>query len=291
MNKKTKKRWMIVSAISISVILLIIVFSMTSSNIPETTAGNVAVIKINGEIGGTSILGGGVDSDDVLELIQEAENNKGIDAILLEINSPGGSPVASEEIANAVKESSKLSIALIRDIGASGAYWIASAADVVIASPASLTGSIGVTASYLEFTGLMEKYGIGYEEIKSGEYKELGSPFRTLTEKEKDIFQEKIDELHEYFVKSIRENRKLNDNQTKEVSTAMFYLGSEAKQLGLVDVLGGRKEAEEIIKARLVVKKVNFIEYRKAKGFFELLSEVIAGQSLSIKNQPVIQAK
>lgn len=288
-TKKTKKKWWIVAGVIIVFFVVLLILLSIFSYTPKIGWGNVALIKIDGAIGATSVFGGGVDPDSIVKLIEKAEKNKRIDAILLDINSPGGSAVGSEDIARAVKESKKLSIALIRDVGVSGAYWVASAADFVIASPASLTGSIGVTASYLEFTGLLEKYGVSYEELKAGEYKEIGSPFKTLTKEEREIFQKKLDELHEYFINSVSKNRNLDENQTKEVSTGMFYLGSEAKELGLVDVLGGRKEAEEIIKTKLGVEKINFVEYREAKGFLELLGEVLAGQSIDlIKNQPVI---
>lgn len=288
MKKKTKKRWLIVGVIAV---ILIIMFLLILSYNPKISYGNVAVIKVEGEIGAKSIFGGGADPEEIVELIEKTDKNPNIDAILLEINSPGGSAVASEEIARAVEESRKLSVALIRDIGASGAYWVASAADVVIASPASLTGGIGVTASYLEFTGLMEKYGVGYEELKTGEYKEIGSPFRTLTKEEREIFQKKLDELHKYFIDSVSKNRGLDENQTKEISTALFYLGSEAKQLGLVDVLGGREEAEEIIKARLGVERINFVKYKKAKGLFESLIGALGEQSIDLRQQPIIQAR
>jgi protease-4 len=290
MKKKTKKDLKVIVVV-IAVVFFVMILSLFSPYAPEAGTGSVALIKINGVIGEAGVFGSGVDPDEIVGLIQMAEENNRIHALLLEINSGGGSAVASEEIANAVKESKKPSIALIRDIGASGAYWIASAADVVIASPASLTGSLGVTASYLEFTGLMEKYGISYEELRAGEYKEIGSPFKTLTQKERDIFQEKLEELHEYFINSIKQNRNLDEDQTAQISTAMFYLGSEAKDLGLVDVLAEREEAEAVIKELLGVEKLDFVEYRKAKGFFELLSQVFASQRLDLRVQPVIQAR
>lgn len=295
-KKKTKnKRWIIAGAIAVFFIMILILILLIFSYTPKIGYGNVAVIEISGEIGAKGIFGAGVDPDEIIKLIEQAEKNNRIDAMLIEINSPGGSAVGSEEIARAVKESTKLSIALIRDVGASGAYWVASAADIVIASPASLTGSIGVTASYLEFTGLLEKYGVSYEELKAGEYKDIGSPFRTLTKEEREMFQKRLDELHEYFVNSVSKNRNLDEDQTKQISTAMFYLGSEAKQLNLVDVLGGKKEAEEIIKTRLGVKRVNFVEYRRAKGFFELFGGLLAGQSIDLikkeSTTPVIEAR
>ena len=107
----------------------------------------------------------------------------------MEINSPGGSAVASDEIATAVKNAKKPVISLIREVGASGGYWVASASDYIIANRMSITGSIGVISSYLEFSGLMEKYGVGYERLVAGENKDLLTPYKKLEADQKALVQ------------------------------------------------------------------------------------------------------
>src|SRR3989339_1922177 len=173
----------------------------------DTTSlgGNVALIPIEGEITGSrdtglSFGGAVAASPDIIEMIEKADKNPGIKAIILEINSPGGSAVASQEIANAVRKTNKTTVAWVREIGTSGAYWIASSADHVVANRVSITGSIGVIASYLEFPGLLERYNVTYQRMVSGKYKDLGSPYREMTQEEKAIFQQSLDDIRDYFV-------------------------------------------------------------------------------------------
>ena len=131
------------------------IISLFSGVDVNSLEGNVAMIPIEGVIVGTDSSGmffdDSVSSQDTIELIEKADRNPNIRAIILQINSPGGSAVASEEIANAVKKVNKTTVAWIRESGASGAYWIASSSDYIVANRVSITGSIGVIASYLEF--------------------------------------------------------------------------------------------------------------------------------------------
>ena len=148
--------------------------------------GNVAMIPIEGVIVGTDSSGlffdDSVSSLDTIELIEKADRNPNIKAIILQINSPGGSAVASEEIANAVKKTNKTTVAWIREAGASGAYWIASSADYIVSSRVSITGSIGVIASYLEFGNFLEDHNVTYRRLVAGKYKDMGSPMREMTD-------------------------------------------------------------------------------------------------------------
>ena len=145
--------------------------------------GNIALIKISGSISsGDELFGKAANPDEIITIIDRAEKSAAVKGILIEINSPGGSPVASEEIMKALKSTNKPTVAVIRDIGTSGAYWVASASDFVVASPVSITGSVGVTGSYLEFSQLLQRYGVRYERLVSAEHKDIGSPFREMTE-------------------------------------------------------------------------------------------------------------
>lgn len=252
-------------------------------------AGNTAHIRIHGVIssGGDSMLGGSaVSSQFIAESIKKADKSQGVKAILLDINSPGGTAVASEEVAAAVKNAEKPVVALIRDIGTSGAYWAASSADVIVASPLSITGSVGATASYLEFSELMKKYGLGYERLVSGEYKDSGTPFRDLNEEEKELLQEMIGLTGEYFLQSVRENRNLTGGQAEEISSGRIYIGQQAKELNLIDELGGMDRAESVLKELAGIESVGLIEYREKKpfGISDLLVQHAAAIGTSIGN-------
>ncbi len=148
-------------------------------------------------------------SQDIIENLDKASQDSTVKGIILEINSPGGTVVASKEIADRVKSMNKPVVSWIREIGTSGAYWIASSSDKIVADPLSITGSIGVISSYLEFAGLLKNYNVTYESLTTGKYKELGSPFKELSQEERAFLQSKLNQIHDYFVKEVAANRNL----------------------------------------------------------------------------------
>lgn len=268
--------WKIIS-IGTSILMLfffgMIFISFFGAIIPEELKmGNVAIIPIEGLIStdGDSWMPT-VKSASIVEQIEKADKNKEIKAILLEINSPGGTPVATDEIAGAIKSTNKTTVAVIRETGASGAYWIATAADKIFANRMSVTGSIGVTASRLEYYGLLADYNVTYRQLISGRLKDAGTPLRQMTVEEKQLFQGLLDGLHEEFISAVAENRNLPKEKVRQLATGFVYLGSEAKELGLVDELGGKKEALAYIEKELNIT-AEPVEYKESKGFFAELS-------------------
>ena len=172
-----------IKATILIIVSLFILSWLVSSFFTNESFGNVAHIKISGIImpDAGSFFNPGAGSSDIVNFIQQANADSSIKAILLEIDSPGGSPVASAEIAEAVRNSNKTVVAWIRDSGTSGAYWAASAAYKIVAHPLSITGSIGVIGSYLDYAGLLERFNVTYERLVSGQYKDIGSPYKELT--------------------------------------------------------------------------------------------------------------
>lgn len=228
--------------------LLLLVLSVSIASMiafqKEPWTERIAVIPIYGTITSGSTVGvGGADSIHIIESIESAEKNPSVKAIVLEINSPGGSPVASAEIAEAIKKAEKPTVAWIGEIGASGGYWAASAADQVIAHPMSLTGSIGAFSTVFELEGLMEKIGVTQQTIKSGEFKDIGTPFRNMTEEEREIFQEIVIDMKDQFVEAVAENRGIPREQVMQIADGRPYLAKKALELDLVDQLGSRKDA------------------------------------------------
>lgn len=243
--------------------------------------GNVARILISGAISADGSVGD-VSSSDIVPLINEANDNPDIKAILIEINSPGGSPVGSYEIADAIKKSNKTTVALIREVGASGAYWIASATDHIIANPLSITGSIGVYGSYLEFGGLLNKYNVSYERLVAGKYKDYGSPFRKLNNDERNKIQSEIDQVYDYFVKEVSINRNISLNRTRAIATGEIFLGEDALGLGLIDELGSFDEAESYLKQELNTTEIIYADYAVEKGLFDILSRLSADFAFNV---------
>ena len=248
----------------------------------NSLGGNVALIPIEGEIVGTKdtglSFGGTVASPDVIEMIEKADKNPDIKAIILEINSPGGSAVASQEIADAVQKTNKTTVAWIREVGASGAYWIASSSNHIVANRASITGSIGVIASYLEFPGFLEKYNITYRRLVAGKYKDIGSPFKEMTSEEQAVFQDSLNEMRDYFVSEVANNRHMNKKDIDKVANGLFYLGGQAKDYGLIDELGGKQEVINYIEKKENIK-AEIVEYKKSGGLLGLLSNTMSQAS------------
>jgi protease-4 len=233
----------------------------------------IAVIKIQGEISpGGNFLTETFSPDDAFSFIKTAEDDASIKAVLFEIDSPGGSVVASREIAHAVAQMDKPTICWMGDVAASGAYWIASSCDYIMADPLTLTGSVGVTASYLEFSKLFEKYGITYEQIISGESKDIGSPFRNMTGEERSKMEYIVNETFRYFLADVTAKRNLTQDQIATIKSGDIFLGKDAVAIGLIDSTGTISDARNKAEELAGIANADFVSLRK-KGFsiFDLL--------------------
>lgn len=240
----------------------------------------IAVIEVKGVISssdGTGLFGEStVSSDFIIESLKAADSDKSVKGILLDINSPGGMVVASSTIAGAVKKMQKPVVAYIGEMGASGGYWVASAADKIVADPLSITGSVGVVGSYLEFSGLMEKYGVRYEKLAAGDYKEMGGPYQELSKEERNILEKKLGIIHDNFIQAIVESRKLSPDTVKEMGTGIFYLGEEAYERDMVDYLGSKDLAVNITRQLAKAPDAKIVEYKERKSIADLLEKVYA---------------
>lgn len=209
----------------------------------EQEQGDVAIIQLSGTIvPEASGFSTGITPDRIRSLNQQAENQN-VDAVIYEINSGGGAVVASKDLRRNIEAVEVPTVCRFRDTGASGAYLAALGCDEIVADSATITGSIGVTSSYIEFSDLMDEIGISYVNITAGENKEVGSPYKEPTEEEKEILAEKSQLIGDEFLNDVVEGRNLTEDQREEISTGEIFLGSEAQELGLVDSLGGRNQA------------------------------------------------
>ena len=250
--------------------------------------GNIAVIPISGTItAGTGGYGSGTSATKVVKWIEDAEENEGIKAILLDINSGGGTAVGSDEIAQAVAKAEKPTVAVIREVGASGAYWVASSADIIYANRMALTGSIGVIGSYLEIDKLLDDYNITYRRLVAGKHKDMGSPFKEMTYEEELLMQDALNSIHNYFIQAVAENRELDVEEVKKIATGRFMIGAEAKELGLVDELGSRQDAIEYIEKELNIT-ADLAEYRMTASFTDIFAS-IAKNSIGIDKEISLQ--
>lgn len=205
----------------------------------------VAVIYVEGVImggrGQSGLLSEVGGTDTVIRQLHQARDDAAVKAIVLRINSPGGSAPAAQEVGTEIKKlraGGKVVVASMGDVAASGGYWLAAVTDRVWANPATLTGSIGVYIPYSNWQELYNKIGIKPDKIKSGPHKDILSPDRPMTPEERAIIQTMVDELYGQFVAVVAEGRKMEPARVRELADGRIYTGSQAKELGLVDELG-----------------------------------------------------
>ena len=240
---------------------------------------NIARVPVQGVIMTTDnglgmLLGFGAitSADSIVEEIMEADKNENVHAIVLDVDSPGGTPVAGDEIMRAIQAAKKPTVAVVRDRGTSAAYWAAVGADHIIASAVSDVGSIGVTMSYLELASSTDFEGSRWIDISSGEYKDAGHPERALSDKEREHFQGQVDNVHEYMVDQIASAREdLSRDEIAELSDGRAYLGNEALDLKLIDEIGGFDEAIYYLEKELFIDEEVIICPAKGGGLEDLI--------------------
>jgi protease-4 len=274
----------------VAVTVLISAFAATGGD-NFTGQQKAAIIPLDGAITSTSdsFNPQTITPSRVRELNSKAQN-KGASVVIYEWNSGGGAVVASKEVRREIESLEMTTVCRFRDVAASGAYLASLGCDRIVADSASITGSIGVKSSYLEFSELMDELGVEYVNITSGSLKDAGSPYKNITAQERQILQEKTDIIHEEFVSDVENERNLTQSQVEEVRTGEIFLGTQAKELGLVDTLGGRqtavREAENITGTDLRTETINI------EPEFSLLSLLNANSNLAsmIGNSNIIEA-
>ncbi len=226
-----------ISFIVISLIVLIGVKSTARLDILDAK-DKVGVVEIKGFIG---------DPIETIKDIKEYREDSTIKAIVLRIDSPGGGVGASQEIYREVQRtlSEKTVVASLGAVAASGGYYVAAGAKGIIANSGTLTGSIGVVMGFTDIQELLQKIGVTPFVIKSGEFKDMGSPLRTMTNSEKNILQNFSDQVHKQFIAAIAEGRGLEYEKVAAIADGRLISGENAQQLGLVDRLGNIEDAIE----------------------------------------------
>ncbi|MDD5171812.1 MAG: signal peptide peptidase SppA [Candidatus ainarchaeum sp.] len=230
--------------------VIVLLFFVLSSLSPLFVGKCVAVVNVNMPLtvegSPPSLFDSGYPgSEQMAASIEELNYRDDVGAVLFVFNSPGGSVVATREVYGAVDSLNKPSVSYFRETAASGAYYVASRTDYIISDPDALTGSIGVISTFVEMQGLFEKLGINVTVVKSGQYKDIGSSYRNMTDEEKAIMQALVDEVYQEFRGIVLENRgdRLNRAKFDEVSDGRILSGRQAQSAGLVDEVGTKKDA------------------------------------------------
>ncbi len=234
----------------------------------------VAVLEVDGVI---------LDAEEVVRQLKEHQENSAVKAVVIRINSPGGVVAPTQEIYDAINRlrgEGKPVVASLGSVAASGGYYIASAADWIVASPGTLTGSIGVIMQLTNLEGLLKKVGLRYEVVKSGKYKDIGSFSRPMTGEERAILQTLMDDVYNQFVDAVAEGRQLDPKVVSALADGRIFSGRQAMELNLVDDLGGREEAIEAA-ANLagISGKPKLLFPRRRFSIWDWLQERLGGRS------------
>jgi protease-4 len=214
----------------------------------------------------------------VRAILNQAKSDPLVKAVIFDLNSPGGSPVASdriyEEINNFKRDTGIPVIFLMSEIAASGGYYIASAADYIVANPATITGSIGVIMETYNLEGLYEKLGVRKEIFKQGEYKDILDESRDITDKEREMINLLNKDSYDLFIQRVAAGRKLTEEQVRNLAEGKIYSGKQAKEVQLVDSLGNIDEAVYQTKLLAKIDRFNVVEYDFSSFFQDLFGQV-----------------
>lgn len=225
-----------------------------------TARDKLALVRIEGVI---------TESDDIVRQIKKYREDSSIKGIVLRIDSPGGAVGPSQEIYKEVLKTTegKKVVASMGGLAASGGYYIASAANRIFANPGTITGSIGVIMAFSNFEELMKKLGLKTTVIKSGKFKDVGSPVRELTEEERKILQNVSDDIHGQFIEAVAKGRNLKIESVKELADGRIFSGRQAKESGLIDELGTLEDAiSYATKLAGIKEKAKIVQERKEKN-------------------------
>jgi protease-4 len=255
-----------------------------------TTSGSLALgpsvglIEVSGQIlsgegGGFNAVAG---SDTIVGLIEQADADANIKAIVLRIDSPGGGVVASDEIYHALTQVDKPIVVSMGSLAASGGYYIAAPADYIYATPYTLTGSIGVISQFFVAEDLLEDIGVDVVVITAGDVKDFGSFHREMTDEERAYWQALIDEIHGGFIERVAEGRDMSVEDVRALADGRVFLGEEAVDLGLVDEIGYLEDA--VAKAGElggIGPAPNVVELRPEVSFIDALYGLQSQQDIS----------
>jgi protease-4 len=240
-------------------------------------AGRTGGFSLKDRIGVIPIEGAITNSETVVSQLVEFTKDRRVKAIILRVNSPGGGVAPSQEIYREIlktRENKKI-VASMGTVAASGGYYVASGAHKIVASPGTLTGSIGVLMEFVRFQELMEKIGVDVEVLKSGEFKDIGSPHRKLTEQEKEMIQALVFDIQNQFVEAVAQGRNLPMEEVREIADGRIISGSQGLELGLVDQLGNFRDAVDLAKSMAGIKgEANLVYPKRTKvRLWDILAE------------------
>lgn len=236
-----KRPFLLASALLAGIFVFFLALAVTVASF----LGRPANFVIGDKVGVVEVFGVIADSRQAIEQLHDFRDNDNVKAIVLRVDSPGGGVGPSQEIHDEVKavDAVKPVVVSMGSVAASGGYYVAASAREIVANPGTITGSIGVIMEFTNFQELLDKIGLSSVVVKSGEYKDIGSPAREMSPQEREILQELIDDVHSQFVTSVAAGRKLDEEAVRVLADGRIFSGRRAMEMGLVDRMGNLEVA------------------------------------------------
>ncbi|MDO8587258.1 MAG: signal peptide peptidase SppA [Armatimonadota bacterium] len=281
METPRRSRWIIPTALIVGCLPWLILFTigmvwfitkLAGLSGPVYSSDKIALVRISGVItagqSSAGLFGGSTaGSERIVKQLEKARLDDSVKAILLRINSPGGSPAGSQEVYDEImriRKQGKVVVTSMGDVAASGGYYIASASDKIYANGSTITGSIGVIFETTDMSSLYKKIGIEPEVIKTGKYKDTGGGLRKLTPDERKLIRGIIDDTFDQFIRAVSVGRKMPRARVRQLADGRVFTGRQAKKIGLVDAIGGLQEAKAATARQAGIKgEPKVIEYEK----------------------------
>ena len=232
----------------------------------KSPSGEIALVRIQGML---------MDSQNIVRQLSNYRHNPNVRGIVLRIDSPGGAVAPAQEIYSEImklRADHKTVYASMGTVAASGGYYIACAADYVLANPGTLTGSIAAVMAFSNIEELTNKIGVKPVIIKSGKYKDVGSPLRAMNPEERKLLQNVVDDVHQQFVQAVAKGRGLSVSEVKEIADGRIMTGQQALKLKLIDEIGGLEKTLELLAKKIGVEgRPKVIEEKEKTPFFDWL--------------------
>jgi protease-4 len=274
--------WVLAAGLGVMILL-----NVLFPDLDLSSGDRIAVIRVEGVI---------IDSQVTVGELKRFSENPSVKAIVLRIDSPGGGVVPSQEIYDAVRQvrskTSKTVIASMGNVAASGGYYIAAATDRIVANPGTLTGSIGVIMETANVEGLLQKIGVEGVVIKSGKFKDVGSPLRKMSEEERGLMQAVMDDVHKQFIEAVAEGRAMELSEAQALADGRIFTGRQAKEAKLVDELGNLDDAIQLAADAVGIEgEPKIVEPRRRFSVRELLESQFTGLLPKMDFHPGVRMK
>lgn len=266
---------------------LMVLVNLFFPDLDLSTEDRIALIRVEGVI---------LDSQTTVGDLKKFSENPSVKAIVLRIDSPGGGVVPSQEIHDAVQrvrtKNNKAVIASMGSVAASGGYYIAVATDRIVANPGTLTGSIGVIMEMANVEGLLQKIGVEGVVIKSGKFKDVGSPLRKMSDEERGLLQNVMDDVHQQFIEAVAEGRALELSDVQALADGRIFTGRQAKDAKLVDELGDLEDAIQLAADVVGIEgEPKVVEPRRRFSIRELLESKLSAMFPKLDLHPGVNLK